>query len=96
MTSNPQSDLPLDFSVLWTYAEAARYLRISESTLRDRVKRGGGPPRVKEGKSRQAHVRFRPEDVIAHAAGNVVLPRNAKRRGRPRKAESTTAVTAAR
>lgn len=94
MTSIP--DLPLDFSVLWTYAEAARYLRIAEATLRDRVKRGGGPPRVKDGKSRQAPVRFRPEDVVAHAARHVVQPRNAKRRGRPRKVESTTAATATR
>lgn len=75
---------PLDFTVLWGYAEAARYLGIAEATLRDRVKRGTGPARVKMGRSRQAPVRFRPEDVQAYAAGNVVPPRAAVR-GRPRK-----------
>lgn len=93
MTDTPA---PLDFSVLWTYAEAARYLRIAESTLRDRVRRGGGPPRVKDGTSRQAPVRFRPEDIVAHAAGLVIQPRKGKRRGRPRKLDSNQTAAAAR
>lgn len=75
----------LDFSILWTYADAAHYLRIAEATLRDRVKRGGGPPRIKDGMSRQSPVRFRPDDIVAYAAALVIKPRKGKKRGRPRK-----------
>ncbi len=90
---------PLDFTIPWTYAECARFLRISEETLRDRVRRGkDAPPRLKIGDERQATVLFWPPAVVAWMTGHAVpasppapadeQPASAERRGpgRPRKA----------
>jgi len=55
----------LDFSIPWTYAECARFLRIEEITLRDWVKAGNGPPRIKLSRTRQGMVLFWPASVQA-------------------------------
>lgn len=79
----------LDFTIPWTYAEAAYFLRMAEETLRDRVKRGRDvPPRMKNGHSRQATVLFWPPAVVAWLLGLEVPPRpRGRRRGRPRKGQ---------
>lgn len=80
------TDTSLDFSRPWTYAECAHFLRIAESTLRDRVKRGkGAPPRIKSSETRQGQVLFWPPSVVAWLTGQEI-GRPTRRPGRPRKA----------
>lgn len=80
--------ISLDFTIPWTYAETAYFLRMAEDTLRDRVKRGrDAPPRMKVGSSRQATVLFWPPSVLAWLHGHEVPSKPARRRGRPRKAQ---------
>lgn len=71
---------------LWTIEDAAAYLRISPSTLRDWIKTKRSPPYVKLGHSKQAKIRFIATVVMNWAASLAIdlAPRRA--RGRPRKA----------
>ena len=77
--------IQLNFNIPWTYAECAHFLRITETTLRDRVKRGRShPPITKLGDEDQDPVRFWPPFVVEwlseRTSGRPV------KRGRPRKA----------
>lgn len=70
---------------LWTIEDAAAYLRIAPSTLRDWVKAKRSPPYVKLGNSKQAKIRFIATVVMDWAAGLVIDPSPRRTRGRPRK-----------
>lgn len=55
---------------LWTSAETAAFLGISEKTLRTRRMRGASPPYIKDGRS----VRYAPADVGQWLRERTVTP----------------------
>jgi len=79
------SKIILDFSIPWTYAEAAYFLRIAEVTLRDKIKqKKPAPPRIKVGGGAKAPVLFWPQDVVDWLQSQKIPPDDPKP-GRPRK-----------